>query len=393
MLSSVPQSTTLRVPLHAYLASDHATDATGLTLAVTISKNGAAFGNPSAGATNATSIGNGWYYVDLSATDTGTLGPLLVRGTAATADNVDVPPLLVVDATNGGWTHLDATITSRTKPADTQARVTLVDTLTTYTGNTPQTGDAFARLGAAGAGLTALGDTRLAHLDADVTSRTKPADTQARVTLVDTLTTYTGDTPQTGDVYPLVDTDVAAIKAKTDLIPATPLDAAGVRTAIGLASANLDTQLAEIEGETDGIAAIPTTPVTTAHFDTVVGTPVVSLAADLAELAGETDTLAAIKAKTDLIPASPAAVGSAMTLTAGERSAIALALMVLTSTAWEGTAPAKSLGTAVLKAVHKVLDNHGTLEIYRADGTTLHATQAETTDGTALPLVGLSGAS
>lgn len=46
-----------------------------------------------------------------------------------------------------------------------------VDTLTTYTGNTPQTGDAYARLGAAGAGLTALGDTRIAHLDADVSSR------------------------------------------------------------------------------------------------------------------------------------------------------------------------------------------------------------------------------
>lgn len=35
----------------------------------------------------------------------------------------------------------------------------------------PQTGDAYARIGAAGAGLTAIGDTRLAHLDADVTSR------------------------------------------------------------------------------------------------------------------------------------------------------------------------------------------------------------------------------
>lgn len=37
------------------------------------------------------------------------------------------------------------------------SRVTLADTLTTYTGNTPQTGDSFARIGAAGAGLTDLG--------------------------------------------------------------------------------------------------------------------------------------------------------------------------------------------------------------------------------------------
>ena len=32
--------------------------------------------------------------------------------------------------------------------------VVLVDTVTTYTGNTPQTGDSYARIGAAGAGLT-----------------------------------------------------------------------------------------------------------------------------------------------------------------------------------------------------------------------------------------------
>lgn len=46
-----------------------------------------------------------------------------------------------------------------------------VSTLTTYTGNTLQTGDSFARIGAAGAGLTALGDARIANLDATVSSR------------------------------------------------------------------------------------------------------------------------------------------------------------------------------------------------------------------------------
>ncbi len=39
-----------------------------------------------------------------------------------------------------------------------------------------QTGDAYARLGAAGAGLTALGDARLTHLDADVSGRAAPGD-------------------------------------------------------------------------------------------------------------------------------------------------------------------------------------------------------------------------
>ena len=54
--------------------------------------------------------------------------------------------------------------------------VTLVDTLTTYTGNTPQTGDAYARIGANGGGLTNLGDTRLANLDAAISTRMAAAD-------------------------------------------------------------------------------------------------------------------------------------------------------------------------------------------------------------------------
>ena len=41
-------------------------------------------------------------------------------------------------------------------------------TINAYTGNTVQTGDSFARIGAAGAGLTALGDVRIDNLDAAV---------------------------------------------------------------------------------------------------------------------------------------------------------------------------------------------------------------------------------
>jgi hypothetical protein len=50
-----------------------------------------------------------------------------------------------------------------------------------------QTGDSFARIGAAGAGLTNLGDTRIANLDAAVSSRLAPAGTLAAVTLVNGL--------------------------------------------------------------------------------------------------------------------------------------------------------------------------------------------------------------
>lgn len=102
MAERIPQSVTKRVQLSAYLSADHVTAATGKTIAVTISKNGAAFGNPSGGATNATEIASGWYYVDLSTTDTGTAGPLIVLGTAATVDPVQIS-FSVVDAHNAGF--------------------------------------------------------------------------------------------------------------------------------------------------------------------------------------------------------------------------------------------------------------------------------------------------
>jgi hypothetical protein len=97
----IPQAVVLRVPLKCYLSSDHVSDATALDPAITISVNGAGFANPQAGATVATEIGNGWYYVDLGTTDTGTLGPLIIRGTHATMDPVEIV-YQVVNANNMG---------------------------------------------------------------------------------------------------------------------------------------------------------------------------------------------------------------------------------------------------------------------------------------------------
>jgi hypothetical protein len=247
----------------------------------------------------------------------------------------------------------------------------------------PQTGDAYARLGAPagasvsadvaavkaqtaaietdtqdlqtqvgtdGAGLTAIGDTRLANLDATVSSRLATAG-------------YTA-----------------------------PLDAAGTRTALGMASADLDTQLDAIVADTNelqtdwadggrldllldaagGAGTPPTVEEIRAEMDSN-STQLAAIVADtnelqgnqgdwatadvsalataaalatvdgivddilvdtgttlpgtLATIAGYVDTevaailasvdteVAAIKAKTDNLPASPAAVGSAMTLT------------------------------------------------------------------------------
>lgn len=86
-----------------------------------------------------------------------------------------------------------------------------------------------------------------------------------------------------------IDADAIAADAVTEIQAGlSTLDAAGVRAAVGLAAANLDTQLTTIDD----------------FLDTEV---------------------AAIKAKTDNLPASPAAVGSAMTLASGAITAAVVA--------------------------------------------------------------------
>jgi len=69
------------------LSSDHISPATGLSPTVTLSKNGGAFASPSGAVTE---IANGWYKVAGNATDTGTLGPLALHASVATADNCDM---------------------------------------------------------------------------------------------------------------------------------------------------------------------------------------------------------------------------------------------------------------------------------------------------------------
>src|SRR6185436_10315015 len=67
-------------------------------------------------------------------------------------------------------------------------RCTLVDTLTTYTGNTPQTGDSFARIGATGSGLTSLASAAnlaivAGYLDTEIAAIKTSTDYLATLTI------------------------------------------------------------------------------------------------------------------------------------------------------------------------------------------------------------------
>ena len=94
-----------------------------------LSKNGAAFG---AAAGAIAEIGNGWYRVAANATDSNTLGPLLLHASATGADPVDTVFEIVGvdpdDAAAFGLSRLDAAVSSRSTYAgtDTPGTTTLL---------------------------------------------------------------------------------------------------------------------------------------------------------------------------------------------------------------------------------------------------------------------------
>jgi hypothetical protein len=71
---------------------DHIAAKTGLSPTVTLSKNGGSFASPSGAVTE---IGSGWYKVAGNATDSGTLGPLVLHATSAGADPCDMTFMVV----------------------------------------------------------------------------------------------------------------------------------------------------------------------------------------------------------------------------------------------------------------------------------------------------------
>jgi len=99
--------------------------------------------------------------------------------------------------------------------------VVLTDTVTTYTGNTVQTGDSFARLGApAGASVSAdIADVE-GKVD-DLESRLgTPSDLGSGATVAANLADIEGQT----DNLPGIETKIDAIQAKTDNLPSDPAD-------------------------------------------------------------------------------------------------------------------------------------------------------------------------
>lgn len=85
------------------------------------------------------------------------------------------------------------------------------------------------------------------------------------------------------------------------------LDAAGIRGAVGMASANLDTQLSGIDSKTTNLPSDPADEsliiAATDAIAALIGTPASTVSADIAAVKSDS---AAIKLKTDNLPSDPA---------------------------------------------------------------------------------------
>ena len=207
------------------------------------------------------------------------------------------------------------------------------------TNSTPKTGDAAnitAYVNKDWAGVTVLGDTSASELSPTNAPGWYLFDLTQAETNADTLL-FTGKSSTSGVV--VVGQPIYTLPASfTSFI--APLDAAGTRSAVGLASANLDTQFS-----------------------------------------GASTQLTAISAKTTNIPASPSGVADIPT-------AAQIADKLLGRNIAGGSDGGRTVSEAHYFNRNKVQIAGTTLTVYMTDDTTISWSAPITTDSAALPITG-----
>ncbi len=161
-------------------------------------------------------------------------------------------------------------------------------------------------------------------------------------------------------------------------------DTAGTTTLLGRLTSGRATNL-------DNLDAAVSTRLATSGYTSPDNTGIAAAESAAASAASSSSSAlsntTAIKAKTDNLPASPAAVGSAMTLTTGERDSIATAFLKLDWTGITGEA-ARSCLNALRFLRNKWSVSTGTLTVTKENDTTTAWTGTVTTDPTAEPITG-----
>lgn len=206
-------------------------------------------GTSGAGITVATTSGNGI-----------TLAPTAGHGISSTGNGTSKHGILVTGGTAGTSDGLAAV--AGTGGVDIRGNITgnlvgTVSILATYTGNTPQTGDSYAVVNSVTFGNSAL------------------------KTLIDTVDDF-------------LDTEVAAIKAKTDNLPSDPADASDIAAAFSTVNSTLTTIAGYIDTEIGTIITRLGTP-----SDLGSGA---TLSANMVDIESQTDDIGTAGAGLTAIP-------------------------------------------------------------------------------------------
>lgn len=120
MTRRLPQNTAFTIMLKVFSNSDHISPSSGSTVGVKISKAGAAFINPNAGATNAAEVdstnGPGWYKYSADSTDLNTLGDFVIRATATSCDPSEQVCMVVAATAAVNMTQIAGVAVDTTSP-------------------------------------------------------------------------------------------------------------------------------------------------------------------------------------------------------------------------------------------------------------------------------------
>jgi len=324
-------------------STDHVTGKTGLTLTITASKNGAAFASISP---TVNERGSGWYELQLTTAHTDTLGDLALHVTGTAADPTDTLSYVVPR-------HL----ADLAYPATSGRSLAVESDGMIYA-------DVREWLGVAPLALTSQRVEAIADLnDLAITSDVFDAGAiEAAAFATDAISAAALSAGAVSEIQSglALETTAQAIKTKTDNLPSDPAD-----------ESLLEAAIAGVLADTNDIQSRLPAALVSGRMDSSVGAVTASALTAAAFAAGAIDA-------------------NALANDAVEE--IAMKVLTWASSNWEASAGVKSLGAAVMKAVHRIRDNAGTLEIFRSDGSTVHASQTVTTDDTLKPIDELSGA-
>lgn len=209
---------------------------------------------------------------------------------------------------------------------------------------------------------------------------------------------------QLGTIDDFLDTEVAAIKAKTDNLPSDPADASDIATAFGTVNTTLgtlasyvDTEVAAIKAKTDNLPASPAatgdciTPagvrgaigMAAANLDTQLGAIDDFIDTEIGAIKTETDKIPSIKAKTDALPASPAATGDIPTAI---QNADALLKRDMSTVVGEASrSPLNAL--RFIRNRFSTTTTPGSVDVFKEDDATLAYSKSLTTSASADPIV------